>query len=90
MLIGDKYKIESDGLNVTVYEKVNVKKTGGTRWQPVAYFSCFENALQFLVDQGVLETGLKDFRTVIEKQNELYQFIKSLKATPGFVESCTR
>ena len=79
MEINKKYKIESDGLNVTLYATVNVKKTGGIRWQPVAYFSSFENALHHLVDLEVKGTELKDFRSVVEKQNELYQLIKGLK-----------
>ena len=90
MLVGEKYKIESDGLNVTLYKPVNVKSTGGIRWQPTAFFYSFQNALDYLVDMEVLETGLKDFRSVVEKQAELYQFIKSLKVIPDFVESCTR
>jgi len=79
MLIGDKYKIESDSLNVTLYKPVKVKKTDGIRWQPIAYFSSFENALKHLVDLEVMETGLKDFRAVVEKQKELYQLIRGLK-----------
>ena len=90
MLIGDKYKIESDSLNVTLYQKVNVKKTCGIRWQPVAYFSNFSNALKHLFDLEVMETGLKDFRAVVEKQEELYRLIDSLKGLPERVESCTR
>lgn len=90
MLIGEKYKIESDSLNITLYKAVNVKKTGGIRWQPIAYFSSFENALKHLVDLEVMEIGLKDFRVVVEKQKELYQLIRNLKVSPDFVESCTR
>jgi hypothetical protein len=30
MLIGNNYKIESDSLNVTLYEKAKSKKTGVT------------------------------------------------------------
>ena len=79
VLVGDKYKIESDPLNVTLYKVVNVKKTEGIRWQPIAYYSCLENALDHLVDLEVMETGLKDFQTVVEKQKELYKLIKGLK-----------
>ncbi len=79
MLIGNKYKIESDSLNVTVYKTVQVKKTGGIRWQPIAYFSTLSSALDYFVDQELAGTGLKDFQTVVEKQKELYQLIRSLK-----------
>ena len=90
MLVGDRYKVESDSLNVTLYKAVNVKKTGSIRWQPIAYFSNVGNALKHLVDLEVMETGLKDFRAIVEKQAELYQLIDSLKGLPERVESCTR
>ena len=79
MLIGDKYKVEADSLNVTLFKPVKVKKTDGIRWQPIAYFSSLENMLNHLVDLEVMETGLKDFRAVIEKQKELYRLIKGLE-----------
>jgi len=79
MLIGNKYKIESDSLNVTLYKPVKVKKTGAIRWQPIAYFATIANALKELVDLEVKDTELKDFQVVAEKQEELYQLIKTLK-----------
>ena len=79
MLVGDKYKIESDSMNVTVYEKVKVIKTGSFRWQPIAYFSSFKNALKYIADLEVMKTGLEDFQVVVEKQDEIYRLISSLK-----------
>jgi hypothetical protein len=79
MLIGEKYKVESDSLNVTVYEKVPVRKYNSFRWQPIAYFSSFKNALKSLVDLEVMKTGLKDFQKVVKKQDEIYRLIKSLE-----------
>ena len=90
MLIGKKYKIESDSLNVTLYQKVNVKKTGGIRWQPIAYFSSPQNALDHLVKLEAMENGMKDLETVVEKIEELHRLISSLKGLPERVESCTR
>ncbi len=87
MLIGDKYKIESDSLNVTLYEKAKSKKPGVTTWRAIAFFSSPKNALHHLVDMQVMETGLKDLRAVVEKQNELYQLVNSLKGLPERVES---
>jgi len=81
MLINEKHKIETDNINTTLYEKVRIKKTGGFRWQPIAYFSNFKNALKYLVEQGVMGTRLKDFQAVVEKQDELYQLINGLKIT---------
>ena len=77
MLIG-KYKIEADSLNVYLYKKGISKNNGKTYWRAIAFFSTIGNALVHLVDQEVAETGLKDFRTVVEKQNELYQLVSGL------------
>lgn len=87
MFIG-KYKIEADAENITLYKSVNNKKTGTIRWQPIAYFSSFQNALEGLIGMEVMATGLKDLETVVEKQNELYDLLKQLGNTPERTESC--
>ena len=79
MLIGDKYKIESDSLNVTLYHKGTSKTNSNIYWRPIAFFSSVGNALNHLVDLEVAETGLKEFRVVVERQKELYKLIKGLK-----------
>lgn len=86
MLVGDKYKIESDTYNVTLYKRVRVKKTGGIRWQPIAYFANLHNALRYLVDLEVMETGMADLKTVVKKQGELYTLVNSLKGMPDRVQ----
>ena len=88
MSIGDKYKIESDSLNVTLYERAK-SKTSVTQWRSITYFSSLQNALEHLVDLEVAETGLKDLQTVVEKQNELYTLVKKLGNIPERVEYCT-
>ncbi len=87
MLIGDRYKVESDSLNVTLYEKAK-SKTAATNWRPIAYFSSIKSALEHLVDLEVMETGLTDLKTVVEKQNELYALVNSLGNIPERTESC--
>lgn len=82
MLIGDKYKIESDSLNATVYRRAKSKKAGGDSWRAEAYFATVKNALTYLVDTEVRETGLRDLKQVTEKQDALYALIKSL-TLPG-------
>ena len=71
MLIG-KYKIEADSLNITLYQ------AGKNYWRPIAYFATIENALIHMADLELASTGLKDFRAVVEKQNEIYQLIQGL------------
>ena len=78
MLIGKKYKIEADSLNLTLYQRTVSKKTGAERWSVLGYFGKVQNALKFLVDSGVAETGLTEFRKIVTKQDELYKLIEGL------------
>lgn len=77
LMIGKKYKIASDELNVIVY-KHHLSKTGREYWRPIGYFATPANALRFLVDLGIRETQLKDLETITKKQGELYSLIKGL------------
>jgi len=86
MIVGSKHKIESDDLNVTVYEKRESKEGKEDTWRPIGYFSRIDNALKFLVDRGVKETGLKDLKTVAQKQQELYELIESLELPRNSVQ----
>lgn len=78
MLIGDKFKVESDGLNVTVSRREVAKGDGNTRWRAIAYFGTVQNALEYLVDLEINETGLADLKTVVGKVEELKVLIKGL------------
>lgn len=91
LLIGDKYKIESDELNVTLYLKKTITGTGRGRigkskkavgeeyWTPIAYFSTPKNALDYLVDNEVRGTGMIDLKTIVAKIEELHALIKGLE-----------
>ena len=79
MLISNKYKIESDSLNITLYRKEVAKTSGKTYWRPVAYFATVFNALDHLADMEIAETGLKDFRTVVAKLREIHSLINELR-----------
>jgi len=87
MKIGDKYKVESDSLNVTLYKKEISRKTGVISWRAAAFFSTPKNALAFLVDLQVKETEMKDLAVVVNKQNELYDMINNLKGLPELLQS---
>lgn len=92
MLIGKEWKIEADELQAILYRLIpagkNVNRRTGEastkdRWDIVGYYSHPRNALHALVDQGVRDTELKDFKTVVTKLDELHSLIntfnKSLK-----------
>ena len=76
MLIGN-YKIESDSLNITVFEKMLSKKSGESYWKPIGYFSNVQNALRFMVDLEVNKTELKVKSTLPCREclNRLYYLL---------------
>jgi len=83
MLIGRKYKLESDTLNVTLSCRQKPRKGSKVKgWRPIAYFANCQNALKHLVNLEVMDTGLTDLKTVVEKVDELHRLIDGLKALP--------
>jgi hypothetical protein len=79
MLVGKKYKVESDTMNVILYEKEITIKNGDIHWRPMAYFSNIKYALRYLVNLELKTTGLKDLETVNRKQDEILALINNLK-----------
>lgn len=79
MLVGDKYKIESDSYNVILLRKAVSKKTGAVRWKQTNFFGSIKDALVFLVELEVRETDLTDLKTVSEKLDEVLAVVRSLQ-----------
>ena len=80
-MIIDKYAIETDALNVTVYEISEVKDKesknfGKETKKAIGYFSTMHQAYKFIVDREVRVTGLTDLDTVMEKMKELFRYIE--------------
>jgi hypothetical protein len=85
VLIGDKYRIESDKLNITLSVKkvMTGKKVASAKgkiiWDNIAYFSIEtpSDTLRYIVDYigdlELAETGYKDFETVVKRQDELHE-----------------
>ena len=76
MKINEKYSIESDVLNVTVYEHSIVKKRGNENFgkevkKAVGYLTTIDQAFKFLIDREVKGTGMEDFNTIMNKIAEL-------------------
>jgi len=78
MKVGVNYKIESDGLNITIFERRISRKTNKEYWVSIGYYSSVANALRGLVDLEVAKTTLKEFKVVVGKQEELYKLIGGL------------
>ena len=91
MLIGTDYKIESDTMNVILYQKVTIKDRTGKKglqpkkenigkeyWDVLGYFSTIQAALRFMVKHNIQGAGLDDFAAVSKRQDELFDLIKQL------------
>lgn len=75
-MIIDKYAIESDALNVTVYELSIVKDKDSKNFgkevkKAVGYLTTIDQAFKFLIDREVKGTGMEDFNTIMNKIAEL-------------------
>ena len=91
MRLNDKYKLESDELNVTLYEK-RIMEKGKTKkkedenieiekveiWKPIAFYATLEQALNGIIKREINGTGLKDVQTIVKKINELKAFISDI------------
>ena len=72
----EKYSIESDVLNVTVYEHSIVKEEESENFgkevkKPVGYLTTIDQAFKFLIDREVKGTGMKELNTIMNKITEL-------------------
>ncbi|MBU3107164.1 hypothetical protein [Clostridium gasigenes] len=78
MKINEKYKLESDELNVMVMEKYVAKegkKAGEEQWKAISYHPNMEMALNSLITLVINGTGLKDAQIIVAKIKELREFV---------------
>ena len=81
MKINDKYEIKStDERNVVLIEnKINDKKNSGNYGKiydkTVGYYSNTSEALKGLIKKEINGTGLIDYETIVNKINELYEYV---------------
>ena len=82
MKIGNKWKIESDSLNIILYrKKKRVKKDTKEvyeDWEPMGYFSTIPNALREMINQRIRDTELKDVKTIIAEIDKLETLLQGL------------
>lgn len=79
MEINSNWKIESDGMNVTLYKKQIKKKTAGEYWVAQGYYPSVKSALKGLVRMEIKGTGMKDFQTISDRIDELEKMIDGLR-----------
>lgn len=77
MKISEKYKIESDELNVIVKERY-ITKSKETQWKSISYHPNLEMAYKSLIEKEINGTGMKDVETVVTKIKELEEFLKEI------------
>ena len=84
MKLNEKYLIEADKLNVTVYE-VSVAKDGKKAGEPikkaVGYLTTVEQAYKFVIDREIKGSGMTDFEIIMSKINELHEYRNEGKAS---------
>lgn len=84
--VGKDWAVGSDGMNIVTFRLSQARKgRKGGNWIPQGYLSTLKNALEYLVDQAVMDTELKDLKTVVAKQDELYKLIGSLDIPQGLL-----
>ena len=77
MEINENIKIEAiDKRNICILKRQSIK--GEEKWKRLGYYSSAKRALKGLVDREILGTGLKDFKTICDKIDSLYEYIDSL------------
>jgi len=89
MLLDKNWKVESDELNVTLYERFVSKKSGTEYWKPHSYFPTVGDALRALVNIRVNRSGLKDLETVQLEIEKLYQLIEPAFITQPITKNVT-
>ena len=86
MLIGNRWKVESDAMNYILSEKHVSKKPGEgygkEYWLAIEFYAHVSSALKELVDMEVRGTGLTDFILVVDKIAELKKLINELELSP--------
>lgn len=83
ILIGKDYKLTADSLNIYLSLRKIHRKTGVERWKTTNFFATIKEALHFLVDQGIRDSGLKELD---KKIDGLHQMIEDIKIPTQYIE----
>lgn len=91
MILNDKYKLGADEFNVILYERRIMEKGKAKKkedenieiekvevWKPVAFYASVEQALNGVINREINGTGLESLKLVVDKINELREFIQEV------------
>ena len=87
MLIGDKYKVDSDGMNLILWERtenkdsrerVPTKKDKNPGWKAIGFFYSFANLMDHMVENNIMGVGFEDLKAIADRQAELHRLIQTL------------
>ena len=88
MLIGKKYKVEVQGLDLVLSERAIVqrgKNTGKEAWHDIGYFASIEGIINHLTQKHVRESQLTDLKTVLKAINDLREVVRAIPRVPVIV-----
>lgn len=91
MKLNDKYEVKADEFNVILYERRIMEKGKAKKkedenieiekvevWKPVAFYASVEQALNGVINREINGTGLDSLQLVVDKINELREFIQEV------------
>lgn len=86
MNINEKYKIESDELNIVLSELVTVKEfkrkddtivPEHTKWVQIAWFSTVQGCYKELVSREIFGSGMKSLEVILKAIKQSDEFIRN-------------
>jgi hypothetical protein len=90
--VSDKYRLDSDKLNIILQEKqivtgngqkkLTVSQVGDIHWINVAYFSTPKSALEYIILKEIKDSWVTDLKEVVKKIDELTKLINGIKGLP--------
>jgi len=82
LIINKEWKIETVPMNIVLLKRSRIKakpdKPAHDSWSVKGYYSSVKNALKGLVGFEIVDTELKDLKTIVAKIDELYALIDKL------------
>lgn len=79
MKINEQLRIEKcDSLNYVIEQKY-LTKLKIEAWKPIAYYGCIKDAYLGLLRRGIEPGDLESLDTILDKLDEIHEYIKNLE-----------